>query len=329
MRPLTRQTFRPQLAGIVFCAVYVTVLVASVIISAAVPQPASQWCYAFVAPLLYIVAVVAGGLADGTDVVSALGVRRAPRPWQAGLTVALAIACVVAFLPLATGVQRLFDLMGYHATPSYADYYSSWGNFALGLVGLALLPALGEEVLCRGMMFGALKGKGTVYGILLSALLFALWHGSPVQLVHQFLIGVVMAVLVHFTRTVWTSVLFHFCNNALVIVYEFTYTQAGWSYTIDWWVYLLMFVCGTALVVALLYVFVKGTVKRTPAGEGALTFAGEPLGAKERVRRAFDVHGEYVPSVRGNARQMIAVYATFGLVALLWLVNTISGWIEG
>ena len=325
MKPLVRQAFRPNTAGIVFCVVYLVVLVLSVVFTAAIPQPASQWCYAFVAPILYIVAVVAGGLMDGTDVVEALGVKRAPKAWQAGLAVALAVACVVAFLPIATGVQRLFDLMGYHATPSYADYSSTWGNMILGLVGLALLPAMGEEVLCRGMMFGALKQKGTVYGVMISALLFALWHGSPVQLVHQFLIGVVMALLVHFTRTVWTSIIFHFCNNAIVIIYEFAYTQAGWTYTIEWWVYLIMFVVGLPLVLALLYVFIRGTVRS--AERGVLTLAKAPETAKERVRHALDVYGEYVPYIRGNVAQTVAVYAAFGLIVILWLINTISGWV--
>ena len=324
MRPLVRQSFRPVTAGIVFCVVYLAVLVISVIFSAAIPKPTSQWCYAFIAPILYIVAVIAGGLMDGTDVVAALGVKRAPRPREAGLTVALAVACVVAFLPLAAGVQWLFGRMGYHDTPSYADYSSTWGNMLLGLVGLALMPALGEEILCRGMMFGALKQNGTVYGIFLSALLFALWHGSPVQLVHQFLIGVVMALLVHFTRTVWTSIIFHFCNNAIVIIYEFVYKQAGWTYTIEWWVYLIMFVVGLPLVLALLYVFVRGVIKR--AERGVLVLAKAPETPQEHVRHALDVNGEYVPYI-GGWQSMIAVYAALGLVTLLWLANTISGWV--
>lgn len=325
MKPITRQSFRPVTAGIVFCVVVGAVLLLSVVFSAALPKDVMQWCYAFVAPFLYIVAVFVGGRADGTDVPAAVGLKRAPKPWQALLTVALAFVCVLAFLPLAEGVQWVFARMGYHATPDYADYSSSWDRMVLGLFGLALLPALGEEMLCRGMMFGAMKEKGTFYAVFMSALLFALWHGSPIQLVHQFLIGAVMAVLVHFTRTVWTSVIFHFCNNAIVILYEFAYIQRGWTYTIPWWVYLIMAAVGIPAVCLLLWLFVRRTVKSVERERGALSFSDEHPTASERVRRAFDVYGEYTPYVKGQ--NMIAVYAAFGVVAILWIIGTVSGWI--
>jgi membrane protease YdiL (CAAX protease family) len=326
MTPVTRQTFRPEMAAIIFCVVMLVTLLLSVIFQAALPVPANQWCYAFVAPFLYIVAVLLGGRLDGVDVPYALGLKRAPRPWQAGIAVGLSVACVVAFLPLAMGVKALFALMGYHATPTYADYSSGWGNLILGLVGLALLPAIGEEFMCRGMMFGVFKQKGTYFGIIASALLFALWHGSPVQLVHQLLIGVVMALLVHFTHTVWTSVIFHFCNNALVIVYEFVYKQAGWTYTIEWWVLLIMFAVGLPVVVALVYLLGRTSVKRAEREAVNLTFVGEHPTLAMRVRRTLDVDGEYVPYVKGKS--MIAVYLTFALVGVIWLLNTISGWVS-
>ena len=174
MKPITRQYFRIETAGIVFCVAILAVLLISIIFQASLPADAYQWCYTFVAPFLYIVAVFVGGRVDGTDVPAALGLKRAPRPWQAGMAVALAVACVIAFLPLAASVQWVFDRMGYHATPSYADYSSTWGNMILGIFGLALMPALGEECLCRGMMFGAFRQRGTYFGILMSALLFAL-----------------------------------------------------------------------------------------------------------------------------------------------------------
>ncbi len=322
MKSAVRQEFRPNTAGIVFCVAVAASLLLQVVLFAALPHDTAQWCYTFAAPVLYIVATFVGGLFDGTDVPRALGLTRAPRLWQMGLAAALALACIFAFLPLAEGVSFLFDKMGYHGGPNYVDYTSSWGNMLLGLVVLALMPALGEETLCRGAVFGALKQKGTYFGIVLSALLFALWHGSPVQLVHQFLIGIVMAVLVHLTRTVWVSVLFHFCNNAAVVLYEFAYTQAGWSYTIPWWVYLIMFVVGSAIVSVLLVAYARLTLRSAPPQEGALTSDDDRPTA--RLRRLADVHGEYTPYVKGQA--MWGMYAAFAVVGVLWIINTVSGW---
>ena len=148
------------------------------------------------------------------------------------------------------------------------------------------------------------------------------------QFIHQFLIGVVMAVLVHLTRTVWSSVIFHFCNNALVILYEFTYVQAGWTFSIPWWVYLIMFVVGVPAVAALLYAFGRHTVRVVESQVIDLTrlsFSSDSPTAADRMRRVFDAHGEYVPYLRGH--NTIAIYLTFALVGLIWLLNTISGWI--
>lgn len=341
MRPIERQHFRPIPAGIIFCVALLATMFLSVLLSAVVPAivratsadaEASQsgadiiqWCYAFLAPVFYILAVIVGGRADGTDVVAALGIRRRPALWQVGLTIALAILCIFAFLPLATWIQQLFALMGYNPALPYPDYTSNWGNMLLGLAALSVMPALGEEVLCRGLAFGALRQKGTQFGILMSALLFALLHGSPIQLIHQFLIGAIMALLVHLTRTVWTSVIFHFCNNAAVILYEFVKKQAGWTYTLPWWGFLIMFAVGVPSVVALLMVFCHISLSKSTPRED-LPMSEERLSWQNRLRRVLDVHGEYLPKVPGNA-QMGTMYAAFGLVAVIWLINTITGWL--
>ena len=323
MNRLVRTTYRPVAAGVAISLAVAAALLASVVLFAALPHDVAQWAYAFVAPALFAVAAVLGGVLDGTDPVAALGLKRAPRPWQAGLIVALAVACIVAFLPLATWIAKLFALMGYHGGPNYADYTSSWGNMILGLVAMALMPAVGEEALCRGMAFGAMRQKGTYFGIVLSAVFFALLHGNPVQVAHQFLIGVVMAVLVHLTRTVWASVIFHFCNNAVVILYEFTYTQCGWTYTIPWWVLLIMFVVGLPSVVLLVWLFGRLTLRKAPPAEGAYVDERPTVGA--RIRRTLDVHGEYTPFVKGQ--EMFTVYIALAVVGVVWLANTISGWI--
>lgn len=325
MKPVVRQEFRPNSAGLLFCIAVALAFLVQIILTAA-PVGIRQMVGAFLLPVVYLVVVFVGGRLDGTDVPRSMGLQRAPKWWQAGLAVALSLACIVAFLPIASAVQALFAKMGYTATPSYFDYSSTWYNMLIGLVGLALLPALGEEAMCRGMAYGAFRQKGTYYGILMSALLFALWHGSPVQLVHQFLIGVVMALLVHFTRTVWTSVIFHFVNNAVVILYEFTYIQMGWTYTIPWWVLLVMFLVGTPVVFGLLWAFGRLTLRHAETTEGQLTFSNERLSFFNRIRRAMDAHGDYVPYLKGQP-PMGAMYAALAVVGGIWLLNTVLEWV--
>ena len=326
MKPISRPQFLPNMAGILFCLAMLLGLAVQFVLTAFLHDYALSLVYSFVAPLVYIVVVFVGGRLAGVDVPAAVGLRRAPRR-DALWAVALAVCCVLAFLPIAMAVQWLFGRMGYHATPNYADYTSSWGRMLLGLVGLAIMPALGEETLLRGCVFGGLRCRGTYFAIFLSAALFALMHANPVQLVHQFLIGAIMAYLVFMSGTVWTSVIFHFCNNAIVILYEFTYVQSGATFDIPWWAYLILFVVFTPVVAVLLAAYGRAKKRAAPAEEGALVFADQmgkqPLG--NRVRSVLDCHGEFLPY--NTQYPMGVMWGAFILTGVVWVINTIAGWV--
>ena len=327
MRPVVRQHFNPHSAGIVFCVALVLGLGVQFVLAAFLHDDyALSLTYSIVAPLMYIATVFVLGRLLGVDVVCATGLKRAPG--RVGLwALPLALSCVLAFLPIAIGVQALFALLGYHATPNYADYTSSWGKMLVGLVGLALMPALGEETLLRGCVYSGLRNKGTYFGIAVSALLFALMHANPVQFIHQFLIGLVMAYLVYMTGTVWTSVLFHFCNNATVILYEFVCVQVGADFTIPWWGYLILFVVFAPVVVLLLYLFTRRCV-RAKEQSATVETVFRPEGEapwRYKLRKALDYQGDYLPY--NTQYPMGAMWAAFGMTAVLWLVNTVVGWV--
>lgn len=81
----------------------------------------------------------------------------------------------------------------------------------------AAAPAIAEETLFRGAILQSLRpalGRGAV---VLTALFFALMHFDPWRLAPTFLLGLVAGALVLRTGSIWTAVLYHFVNNALVI----------------------------------------------------------------------------------------------------------------
>ena len=308
--------------GILFAFAVAAILIYQVILGLALDatSQAYLWAYSFGAPLLFVLTVVGGSLIMRVNPLEAIPVKRMLKPWDAGRIVILAILAVFAFLPIATGVQWVFGKMGYHATPTYADYSSVWWKMLLGLVGMALLPAVGEEFLLRGAVYGSIRGKGTVYAIVLSALLFAILHGSPVQFIHQFLIGCIMAFLIYQTGSIWASVLFHFVNNALVIIYEFAYTASGATYLIPWWGFLIMFVVATPVLV---FVLVKTGVRKSVGADGEVipTVAAPSLG---KGGEWWSKRGDYVP-YQPNPKP-ISLYIAFAITMAIWLANTIAGW---
>ena len=94
------------------------------------------------------------------------------------------------------------------------------GWLVLTLFVVALLPAIFEETLFRGIlarnMLGA--GWGTLVTILVSGAMFSLFHGRPEQTIYQFLCGCCFALVAVRSGSVLPTVLSHLLNNALILV---------------------------------------------------------------------------------------------------------------
>jgi membrane protease YdiL (CAAX protease family) len=90
--------------------------------------------------------------------------------------------------------------------------------FTILLVALALGPAIGEELVFRGVIGqGLIRRWGLLPGVLLATLLFAATHVFPPHA----LATLPLAFFFHFaylaTRNFWIPVLLHFLNNALCL----------------------------------------------------------------------------------------------------------------
>ena len=135
-------------------------------------------------------------------------------------------------LSAAAGVAALFGLMftsfsfdllftgvfGYQQPDMPA--VDTAGKAILAIVFAAALPAFFEELIFRGIMLRGLAPLGRTKAALISAAAFAMAHMSPAQTVHQFLLGIVMALLAWETGSILAPMLIHFINNALSIVLD-------------------------------------------------------------------------------------------------------------
>jgi membrane protease YdiL (CAAX protease family) len=84
------------------------------------------------------------------------------------------------------------------------------------LLVIALAPAIGEEIVFRGVIGRGLVARyGILPGIIFTSLLFASVHLHPAHVIAL----LPLAFLIHFvylvTRSFWAPVLLHFANNAL------------------------------------------------------------------------------------------------------------------
>ena len=89
---------------------------------------------------------------------------------------------------------------------------------AVLMISVAVLPALNEEFLFRGLIGRGLVGRyGVIAGISLTSLLFAAVHLSPMHAVALIPLAIVMHVAYLSSGSIWLPVLVHFMNNALSV----------------------------------------------------------------------------------------------------------------
>lgn len=82
---------------------------------------------------------------------------------------------------------------------------------------LVILAPLGEELLFRGIAYGALKQSGKWRAIIISSILFAMAH---MQIIHFFAIipmGIILAYLYERTGSLVTPITLHISANAMLI----------------------------------------------------------------------------------------------------------------
>jgi membrane protease YdiL (CAAX protease family) len=130
----------------------------------------------------------------------------------------MAVSFWVINMVFATGL--VFGLMeiGYEPIvaiepPQTLQQYLSY------IVVLVIFAGICEEVLFRGTIMPAMEDHGLVAAIVYSSLLFALLHVSLLNLVSTFVLGVVMAVIVIKTGSIWGAIIYHMINNFIAATY--------------------------------------------------------------------------------------------------------------
>ena len=90
----------------------------------------------------------------------------------------------------------------------------------LSLLSTAVLPAIMEELLFRGVILQLLRPAGDLTALILSSVLFGVTHGTITQIPFAIVIGLVCGYFVLKTGNIYLGMVLHFLNNAIVVVLE-------------------------------------------------------------------------------------------------------------
>lgn len=86
------------------------------------------------------------------------------------------------------------------------------------LIFMCLVPAICEEVFFRGTLTNAYNVYGERFAIIVSALVFALFHFDIQNFIAPFLLGLLFASLIEYTGSIIPAIVAHFINNVIAVL---------------------------------------------------------------------------------------------------------------
>lgn len=123
--------------------------------------------------------------------------------------------CIMPILSLLNLVSQLYS------TAMITDTIFGLSKevpFIIGLLLVAVMPAVCEEAVNRGMYYNTYRKTSTLGAVVVSGLIFGLIHGNLNQFTYAFVLGMFFAMIVEATDSIWSSISIHFCVNAVSVV---------------------------------------------------------------------------------------------------------------
>jgi membrane protease YdiL (CAAX protease family) len=108
-------------------------------------------------------------------------------------------------------------------------------GFLINLLMIAIVPAIGEELLFRGVIQRLFTEwfRNHHASILITAALFSFMHFQFLGFLPRLFLGILFGYLMVWTGSVWTPVWAHFVNNTLAVVFFFLYNKGLIHYDLD------------------------------------------------------------------------------------------------
>lgn len=114
-----------------------------------------------------------------------------------------------AFAAASSGSYNITDATG---ALSGSNLYS--------VVAFAILPAVTEEFLYRGVIIAEYERGGAAAAVIMSSLTFSLIHFNPIRIPIYIFNGIILSLVLYATRSLTASIIVHTANNIFVMFFE-------------------------------------------------------------------------------------------------------------
>ena len=140
------------------------------------------------------------------------------------VVIAIILGVIVYFLNIyvAAFFDNIIGALGYHfSQPKKPESYPIY-MLLINLIFTAVLPAVCEETVHRGMLQKSQSNLGSVKAVVITALLFGLLHLNIEQFFYATIIGLFVGYLAVICDSIYPAIIIHFMNNALSVFAGFS-----------------------------------------------------------------------------------------------------------
>lgn len=162
---------------------------------------------------------VAGELLFAVPVILYLVIKRIrPNTWIPfrridAAVILMSLLTGFLLLPLVTFINAFSMLFATnYVSESSAQIIDNplWVNLLI----IAVIPAVTEELIYRGIFYHAYREKGVILGAVASAVVFGIMHRNLNQFFYAAVLGVIFCILVEITGSIYASMAAHFAINS-------------------------------------------------------------------------------------------------------------------
>lgn len=147
------------------------------------------------------------------------------------ISIFIGFLCFFINIAVSSLFNGILSFLGYDFTKfssSVDPDTMTVGNFFVDLLIVAVLPAMCEEFLHRGLVLQGTKHAGYKKAIVFSSLLFALLHFNIRQVSYAFVIGLILGLVSVVSKNIWPAVIIHFINNAFSTYLDYASANNWW-----------------------------------------------------------------------------------------------------
>jgi len=203
-----------------FCMLVVQQVIAAVITTAITlitPTITEQglfiWVISYV-PLYLIAFPVFLGIAASIptwDITPPAPVK--PTAGQMLKLIPMSIAVAYVLNLLATALSSLVEVIRGRGIANPLESVMTGSDVWINLLCVVIIAPIMEEIIFRRILYRKLIGFGSKVYIFFSAFMFAAFHANFYQLAYAFVLGIIFAVLTHYSGTIKYSIILHMVIN--------------------------------------------------------------------------------------------------------------------